>query len=190
MWFEWFIPSSPSPILWVLLCTLGMYLTILLFARWAGVRSFAEMSAFDIAITIANGSLLAATIAAKDPPLLQGMTAVAALFAIQLIVSRLRRRFPVVKRATDNEPILLMGAGGALKPENMRIARVTEGDLRAHLRQANVIDTRTVQGVVMEGTGEINVLHGHDRELTKDSWIISGVRDHDFETHGALGGAI
>ncbi|MFC4352019.1 DUF421 domain-containing protein [Fodinicurvata halophila] len=179
MWIEWFAPSSLQPILWIVLGTLGMYLTILGFARWSGVRSFAEMSTFDIAVTIALGSLVATTIVAKTPPLLQGMTAVATLFAIQLVVSRLRSRFAVFKTSTDNAPILLMGPGGTLKPSNMRIARVTEDDLRTHLRKANVVDPSLVQAVVMEGTGTINVLHSHAGDMPEDGWILQGVRDYD-----------
>lgn len=179
MWVEWFVPSSLSPIIWIVIGTLGMYLTILGFARWSGVRSFAQMSTFDIAVTIALGSLVATTIASKTPPLLHGMTAVATLFGIQLVVSRLRSRFPVFKASTDNAPILLMGPGGTLKPVNMRIARVTEDDLRTHLRKANVIDPTSVQAVVMEGTGAINVLHSHAGGLPGDGWILHGVRDYD-----------
>lgn len=179
MWVEWFAPSSFLPIIWIILCALGMYLTLLGFARWSGVRSFAQMSTFDIAVTIAYGSLIATTIAAKDPPLLQGMTGLATLFGIQLAVSRLRSRFPQFKASTDNAPILLMGPGGTKKPVNMRIARVTEDDLRTHLRQANVIDPGAVQAVVMEGTGAINVLHSHAEDLPDDGWILRGVRDYD-----------
>jgi len=179
---NWIAPADPLALVGVIAGTLGMYLTIMAFARWSGVRSFAEMSTFDIAVTIANGSLLATTIVARNPPLVQGMTAVAVLFGIQLTVSRIRARFAGVRAMTDNRPIVLMGPGGRLLPRNMHIARVTEDDLRTHLRQANVADPATVQAVVMEGTGGINVLHGHGGELPADGWILKGVRDHDGAT--------
>lgn len=179
MWTDWFLPDTLLVLAWVVLGTLGMYLTILLMARWSGVRSFAELSTFDVAVTIANGSLLASTIVSKNPALLQGMTAVLTLFAIQLGVSRYRSRLPWLRRATDNAPILLMGPGGEMLPRNMSIARVTEDDLRTHLRMANVIDRATVQAVVMEGTGRIHVLSGHGDTDIRDSWILEGVRDYD-----------
>ncbi|MDT0617532.1 DUF421 domain-containing protein [Salinisphaera sp. P385] len=174
MWIDWFAPAA-TPVVWVVLSTLGMYITILLFARWSGVRSFAQMSAFDIAVTIAIGSLLATTVASRNPPLIQGMAALVTLYGIQLLVSRLRKRFRAVERVTDNRPILLMGPGGKLKPANLAVARVTEDDLRAHLRAANVEEIASVQAVVMEGTGSINVLHGAGRV---DPWLLQGVRDH------------
>ncbi|WP_422074781.1 DUF421 domain-containing protein [Tranquillimonas rosea] len=182
MWTDWLLPGSSSAILLVVLSTFGMYLTILLLARWSGVRSFAEMSTFDIAVTIAIGSVFATTIASKEPALLQGMAAVATMFTIQLAVSRMRRHFGGFKGATDNTPILLMGPGGVMKPKNMRVARVTEDDLRTHLRQANVLDRAVVNAVVMEGTGKIHVLAGHERGKAAESWILEGVRDYDGES--------
>jgi len=176
MGIDWFVPAL-APIGWVVLGTLGMYATILVFARWSGVRSFAQLSTFDIAVTIAIGSLMATTVAAENPPLLQGVAAVVTLYALQLGVSRLRSRWRPIEVAVDNAPILLMGAGGEMLRANMRVARVSEDDLRAHLRAANCTDRASVQAVVMEGTGKINVLHG-SRALRRDGWILEGVRDY------------
>lgn len=177
MWIDWFVPAA-APVLWVVVGTIGMYAALLICARTAGVRSFAEMSTFDIAVTIAVGSLLAATVAAKNPPLLQGAAALVTLYALQLAVSQLRKRFRAVEAVVDNTPILLVGPGGEMLRENMGVARVTEDDLRAHLRRANVAELAEVQAVVMEGTGAINVLHGEGRTVGRDHWILAGVRDY------------
>lgn len=174
---DWIMPNGPA-LLWVVVSTLCMYFTLVLIARWSGVRSFAEMSPVDIAVTIGLGSLLATVAVSKNPPLSQGLAALVTLYGVQWIISRLRRRFAGVEKTTDNAPILLMGEGGTMKPVNMRIARVTENDLRTHLRAANVADVATVRAMVMEGTGAINVLHGADGRLDKHAWILSSVRDY------------
>jgi uncharacterized membrane protein YcaP (DUF421 family) len=173
---EWFVPTL-APVVWVIIATVIMYIAVLLLARWSGVRSFAELSVFDIPVTIAIGSLLASTVVSKDPPILEGLAALTTLYMLQLVVSRARAHLRRVDAATDNPPILLMGAEGTIKHENLRIARVTEDDLRAHLRAANVIDPKYVQAVVMEGTGVINVLHHHDGGVPDNSWILRDVRD-------------
>lgn len=174
---DWFL-STPLSVVWVLLGTGAMYFAVLLFARIAGVRSFAQMSAFDLAVTIAIGSMIATTVASRDPPLVQGMFAMMGLYALQLIVSRLRRRFASFRRVVDNRPILLMDAGGRMLHENMKVARVTEDDLRQELRAANVIDPGHVQAVVMEGTGNVHVLHHHDQDVSRDAWVLENVRDY------------
>lgn len=173
---ESLIPTFGA-VIGVVAATIVMYIAVLLLARWSGVRSFAELSVFDIPVTIAIGSLLASTVVSKDPPVVQGLAALTTLYVLQLIVSRARAHLRGVNAATDNPPILLMGAGGTIKYDNLRIARITEDDLRAHLRAANVTDPANVQAVVMEGTGVINVLHHHPVELPDDSWILRDVRD-------------
>lgn len=174
---QWVV-APPQALLWVLVSTLAMYVAVLVFARSAGVRSFAEMSAFDVAVTIAVGSTMATTIAAKTPSLLEGVLAVLALYALQIGVSRWRSRSAAVEAAVDNTPILLMTQGGRMLHENMRVARVTEDDLRRQLRQANVIDHHNVQAVVMEGTGGINVLHSHAENMAENAWVLQNVRDY------------
>lgn len=173
---ESLIPTLGA-VIGVVAATIVMYIAVLLLARWSGVRSFAELSVFDIPVTIAIGSLLASTVVSKDPPVVQGLAALTTLYVLQLIVSRARAHLRGVNAATDNPPILLMGAGGTIKHENLHIARVTEDDLRAHLRAANVIDPKYIQAVVMEGTGVINVLHHHDGDVPDNSWILQDVRD-------------
>lgn len=177
MFNDWFI-SNPSNLIWVVLCTVALYLVVIALARLSGVRSFAEMSTFDIVVTIALGSMIASVVVSKNPPLLQGVVAVATLYSLQLFVSQLRSRFSSVEAIADNRPILLMGPGGEIKPANLRVARVTEDDLRTHLRRANVSDRRRIRAVVMEGTGNINVLHGDQHDLDAHPWILEGVRDY------------
>lgn len=174
---SWLV-SHPSNLVWVVVSTIGLYAVIVAAARLSGVRSFAEMSAFDIVVTIALGSLLATVVVSKNPPLLQGVVAVATLYVMQLVVSRLRSRFAAIEAVADNRPILLMGAGGEIKHANLRVARVTEDDLRCHLRRANISDTSHVCAMVMEGTGNINVLHGDHHDLGDAPWILRGVRDY------------
>nr|WP_274610946.1 YetF domain-containing protein [Rhodovibrio sodomensis] len=83
----------------------------------------------------------------------------------------------------DNRPILVMGPGGRLLPSNMAVARITEDDLRATLRSANVHNLTQVQAVIMEGTGDIHVLRS-DSDAPVDRWLLQGVRD--YEPRGGL----
>lgn len=58
----------------------------------------------------------------------------------------------------DNSPLLLMD-GATVLENNLRKARVTRGDLRSKLREANVTRLSQVKAVVFETTGNISVLH-------------------------------
>lgn len=155
--FEW-IQSTPIALLMVALSAAGIYVALMFCTRLAGLRSFSKMSSFDFAITVSIGSLVATVILSEDPPLLQGAMGLAMLFSIQFLVSYTRSRSLLFARMVDNEALLLM-AGTDVLHDNLAKARVTVNDIRAKLREANVIHPREVRAVVMESTGDISVLH-------------------------------
>lgn len=168
--------ASPDALLGVALSTVAVFFGLLSIVRLVGLRSFSKMTGVDFAVTIAIGSILASTLLSKRPPLLQGLTAVALLFALQAIISFLRSRSQLACRLADNQPLLLM-AGAEVLRDNLRRARVSESDLRAKLREANVLDPREVRAVVFEATGDVSVLHGDPDGPPLDRWLVEGVRD-------------
>lgn len=169
------INTSWSAVLMVILSTLGIYITLIIYTRIAGLRSFSKMSSFDFAITVAFGSIIASTILVKDPPLLQAMVGLGALYAIQMTVSNLRVNSTKMGKLVDNEPILLM-RGTEILHDNLKKAKVTYDDLRSKLREANVTQMHQVHAVVMEATGDISVLHHQDPDHQIDDVLLKGVR--------------
>jgi uncharacterized membrane protein YcaP (DUF421 family) len=105
---------------------------------------------------------------------IQGVTAMAGLLLLQMLVARGRRRFKAIERTVDHPPLLLM-AGTQILWENMRRGQITQDDLWAQLREANVINLDTVRAVVLETTGDINVLHGEKGDTKLDAAMLSGV---------------
>ena len=170
----WITPEW-SALLMVVLSALGIYAGLLVLTRLAGLRSFSKMSSFDFAITVALGSLLASTIVLDSVPLGRGLVALAALYAIQIAVAMLRSRYGWVSRAVDNAPLLLMD-GATVLHDNLRHAKMTEEDLRAKLREANVLDLRQVRAVIFETTGDVSVLHGDADGLKLDAQLLRDVR--------------
>jgi len=145
---------------------------MVLFVRMAGLRAFSKMSSYDFAVTVSFGSVLAATVVAPDTTLIQGILAMAALFSVQWIIGYFRSRSEMVEGWADNYPILLMRDGEVIE-ENLVRSRVTMGDLRAKLREANVMHFSEVRAVVLETTGDVSVLHGDDLE----DRLLEGVTD-------------
>lgn len=129
------------------------------FVRLAGLRAFSKMSSYDFAVTVSFGSVLAGTVLSPDTTLTQGVLAMAALFAVQWIIGWVRSRSRRLEALADNTPVLLMRDGVVLE-DNLVATRVTADDLRAKLREANVLDMEQVRAVVLETTGDVSVLHG------------------------------
>lgn len=163
---------SGAELLSTALAALAIYLFVIASTRLAGLRSFATMSSFDFAMTVAIGSLIASA-ASGQVALAGSATGIAVLYLAQAVVAALRRR-GLLGGLVDNSPLLLMEEGRILE-DNLAAARMTRGDLRARLRAANVLEHAQVHAVVFETTGDVSVLHG-DGRLDPD--LLRGVRRH------------
>lgn len=167
-WFE----ASIESLIAISLSAVGIYFAVILFTRLAGKRSFSKMSSFDFAMTVAVGSIIATTVLSADVSLVQGITGLAVVYLLQLGAA-IMRRFSWFQKTIDNSPLLLM-EGSKIINENLKKARVTEGDLRSKLREANVLNLNQVKAVVFETTGDISVLHSEGNEYVED-WLLKDV---------------
>ena len=166
------VTASWSTLGWVAMSTTVAYVVVVLYTRATGLRSFAKMSAFDFAATIAIGSMAASMALLDSVALAAGAVGLGTLFLLQAIVAMLRTRSDAFEQVVDNSPLLLM-AGPEVLEDNLRLGNVSIGDLRAKLREAGVVRRDEVQLVVLETTGDISVLTGHE---PVEGWLLEGVR--------------
>lgn len=138
----------------------GGYAAILVYVRLAGLRSFAKISAFDFAMTVAIGSILASVAVTSSASLVDGVIAMGTLFLLQGAVAVGRRRFGL-EALVDNRPRVLL-AHGRILDDQLAAARLTRADLIEKLRGAGVHRLADVDAVVLETTGDVSVLSGGD----------------------------
>ena len=129
----------------------------ILFVRITGLRSFAKMSSYDFAVTVAIGSTLAATVLDPATPWWQGAIALGALLGVQWLIGLIRLRVPGAEGVLDNTPRVLV-RGGEMDEAAMAASRVTVGDLRQKLRGAGLGRIEDAELVVLETTGDVTVL--------------------------------
>lgn len=138
--------------------TTAIFVAIITYTRIVGLRSFSKMSAFDFAATVAIGSTMSA-VGMANSSLAVGVAVLATLYGLQFMIALARRHAKGFEHLVDNRPVLLVAEGRILE-DNMRATRITRADLLAKLREANVLELGQVRAVVLETTGDINVLHG------------------------------
>ena len=169
-----FLPDA-STLVWIVIDAGLMLAAIILAVRVSGLRSFAKMSSFDFAVTVAIGSLLASIVLNPDRSFVHGLIAVAALLAAQVVIALGRRSSEAFRGLVDNEPLLLMD-GPVILEANLKAGRVTRNDLIAKLREANVLQFSQVRAVVLEATGDISVLHAQQDGAALEPRVLEGVR--------------
>ena len=165
---DWF-KFSTDGLLAIILTAIGIYIALVILTRISGKRSFSKMSSFDFAMTVSIGSILATVIVSKSVSLQYGIIGLVLIYSLQMVVAAARHYKPI-RNLVDNKPTLLMQNGKLIK-NNLKKCKVTESDVKAKLREANVIQLSEVKAVVFESTGDISVLHGADYKAI-DDWIM------------------
>lgn len=171
---DW-VQVDTNEVFMVALSAIVIYAAILLYTRLTGLRSFSKMSASDFAMTVAVGSLFASSISNPNPTIGVALIALGCLFAGQWLLAILRAKSSSFVAAVGNQPYLLMRGDQFLR-ENMAETNVTEEDIIAKLREANVLNMEQVKAVIFETTGDISVLHSKDATLEIDPKILEGVK--------------
>jgi len=167
-----------GPVLVMAVYLLGLFVLWLLSAmqiyNWT-LGPAAPASAFDFAITVSFGSILGASVMSPDTHVTVPLVALAALFALQIGLAQARVRFGFVDRILENTPLLVM-EGREVLDDNLAKADMTRQDLWAKLREANVFDLDVVRAVIVERSGEVNVLYDDGLQRTMSDEPLSDVR--------------
>jgi uncharacterized membrane protein YcaP (DUF421 family) len=164
--------SGPSLVA-IILSSIGIYAAVIILTRIVGKRSFSKMSSFDFAMTVAVGSIIATTILSDSVNLAYGIIGLSMVYLLQAVAAFFRR-YQWFRRMIDNEPTMVM-YGHVLLRENMSAVKVTEGDIRSKLREANVTKLSQVKAVIFETTGVLVVLHSDSSEPIEE-WILKDVQ--------------
>ncbi|MBU2531477.1 MAG: DUF421 domain-containing protein [Alphaproteobacteria bacterium] len=158
----------------VILTTVIIFATLTGLMRLAGLRSLSKMSSTDFVTTIAIGSLMASVISAPSPSIVIGIFALICLFLIKSVGAVARCRSKTLSYIIDNKPLYLM-RGDTIIHDALKKATISEAELNAKLREANVWSYSQVITVVLETTGDISVVHRDGGDAQVDSAIFADV---------------
>ena len=159
-WSKWFVMDWQEGVA-IAITGIVLCFGLILFTRLMGLRSFAKLTSYDFAMTVAVGSILASTVLSKSPSLSKGLLAIAVLFILQGSVSFLCRKVKPFKKAVDNEPIVLM-AHGEYYWDNIAEASLSKHDIGTVLRKNGIKSKSQVFALVMETTGDMSVIKQDD----------------------------
>ncbi|MCA1682993.1 MAG: DUF421 domain-containing protein [Actinobacteria bacterium] len=134
-----------------------MYLSTVLALRVGERRTIAEMSAFDFVVAVAIGAIVGRTVTSAEPTYLQGMTAIVTLLVTHHVVGILRRRFPAVRRAVEERPVVVV-TDGRVHERAVAAVDLTMEDLAAKLRQRGIPRLEEVELAVLESDGRVSVI--------------------------------
>lgn len=133
------------------------YVALLILLRLSGKRTLSKLNAFDLVITVAFGSCLAAALLDRSLTLAEIVTAFALLVTLQFIITWTSVRWSAVDRLVKAEPALLYHRGNYVRDAMMR-ERVTESEIGAAVREHGHADVGQIDSVILETDGSISVV--------------------------------
>jgi uncharacterized membrane protein YcaP (DUF421 family) len=133
------------------------YSALVVLLRVSGKRTLTKLNVFDFVFVVALGSTLATTILSPGVTLAEGVLALVALIALQVLLSWLCTKSHGMDRIINGEPALLLYRGRFLRGA-MKRERVTEEEVRAAVRNRGLAALDGVESVVLETDGTFSVV--------------------------------
>jgi uncharacterized membrane protein YcaP (DUF421 family) len=137
------------------------YVGLVLELRMSGKRTLSKMNAFDLIVTVALGSTLATILLSKDVALVEGLTALGLLIALQYVITWASVRSDTVKKWVKADPTMLFYEGRFLG-DVLHRERVTEVEVLAAVRNQGIPSMAQVGAVVLETDGSMTILQRRD----------------------------
>ena len=148
-------------ILRVALSAAVIYILVVAALRLIGARALAKMSAYDLIVSIALGSLVAAVPMSTSLSVADGLTAIVTFLALQELTRFLQARFRAAQHLVRERPHLLVWDGKLIE-ERMKKIDTSADEIRAAVRQAGLLSMDEVQAVVLENDGAWSVMRRGD----------------------------
>lgn len=138
------------------------YLGLLVLMRWAGKRSFGEMSAFDVVVIALAGGTLRTSIIGDDTSFLGAFLGVASILATDKALAWICARSPTINRLIEGFPTLLI-RDGKRDPAALRSQNLPEAALDRALHAAGVDHDDVIATGRLEPNGKITLVRRPSR---------------------------
>lgn len=132
------------------------YVSLVLFLRISGKRTLAKLNAFDLVVTVALGSILAAIPLQAGVSVSEGLAAFIVLIGLQYVVTFISVRSQGFAQAVRSEPALLL-KDGVFCDQAMLRERVTREEALSAIRSSGGREASDAESVVLESDGSISV---------------------------------
>ncbi|MBD8573023.1 DUF421 domain-containing protein [Pseudomonas syringae] len=135
-----------------------MYLALVVLFKIAGRRSLADLTTFDFVLLLIVGEATQQALLGDDFSVTNSILIIATLIAIDVGLTRLKRRYGRLARVVDGGPTLIVEHGQWLH-QRMKEARVTEEDvLEAARTGQGLVSLEQIRYAIIERNGTISII--------------------------------
>ncbi len=125
--------------------------------RIAGKRTVAKFNMYDMILTFTVGSVLASMIVLKSVTLAEGCLAMAAIVAMDWLLSFAALKSDNVRNLLKADPSVLVRKG-ELQHRNLVKEQMVEEEIDMILRQNGIADRSEVEALTLESAGDVGLI--------------------------------
>ncbi|HEU4506375.1 MAG TPA: YetF domain-containing protein [Nitrospira sp.] len=136
----------------------SVYLLLMLIFRLAGRRTMAQMTSFDFVLLLIISEATQNAMIGDDYSLTNGGLVVLTLVGLDVLLSHLKRWYPVAEKWLDGKPTIIVEHGRP-KLDVMNRARVDERDVMMAARETQGLERMDqIKFAVLETSGGISII--------------------------------
>jgi uncharacterized membrane protein YcaP (DUF421 family) len=136
----------------------GVYLFLMLAFRFAGHRTLAQITNFDLILVLIIGDATQNAIVGDDTSIWTAAVAIAALVLLDVLIGRGKQAWPQFDAVADGLPVVVVAQGKPL-PDRMNKQGVDLDDILAAARERQGITRiEDIEFAVLEKSGGISVI--------------------------------
>ena len=137
---------------------LMVYLFLLILFRIAGRRTLGNITNFDFVLLLIISEATQNAMIGNDYSVTNGFLVILTLVGLDIVLSFMKQRFPIMERDVDGLPLVLVDKGRPLK-ELMNRARVDEQDILASAREKHGLERmEQIKYAILETNGLISII--------------------------------
>ncbi len=141
-----------------------VYLALLAGLRLAGKRELGQMTPFDLVVILLIANAVQNAMVGPDTSVTGGLIAAGVLIAANYGLAIARRRIPMLRRAVEGTPTLLVNDGKFVS-EHLRREGLDEDEVLMAIREHGFADIDDVRSAVLETDGSISIVPGDAQVL-------------------------
>ncbi len=135
-----------------------VYALLLIIFRIAGKRSLAQITTFDLVLTLIISEAIQQALVDDDNSMTNAIILVITLVGLDIGLSLLKQRSETVDRLIEGTPVIVVDAG-RLQHDRMTMERVNESEILGAAREAHGLERMDqIKYAVVEQNGHITIV--------------------------------
>ena len=145
----------------------GIYLILMVVFKIAGRRALLQMTSFDLILLLIISEATQQALLGDDFSVTGAGLTIITLIVIDILLGKLKTRFPVVEQLVEGGPVILVENGNEL-PKRMKMTGISREDILEAARSSQgLMRLNQIKYAVLEVNGHISIIP--ESEGTKKS---------------------